>query len=287
MDKIKLKKPRNVVLVGDFSLHNNHFGCHLVSQTFREQFARVGLNLSARLPLELHSISNYDKALRQADLVVVNGEGAIHNGRYQEIINLADKYPCVLVNCVYENNPINHNLDKFKLITARESLSAQALESHNVKAEVIPDVIFASSYLRSFKAKTNLAIKESGFTDCAKKSVFKLGPLNIKYRLGFSPKSHSLNDYLNFLFSHKKIAIGRFHSVICCSIFEIPFSSWESNTWKIRGLMRDMGVSDLHFSTRSEALKNIPETVSSKVTSFSDSAKIRVEALFDTIADLA
>ena len=286
MDNTKIKKAKNVVLVGDFSLHNNHFGCHLVSQTFREQFIRIGLHLSARLPLDLNFIKHSDKALKQADLVVINGEGAIHNGRYQEIINLAEKYPCVLVNCVYENNPFNHNLEKFKLITTRESLSAQALENQNIKAEVVPDVIFASSYLRSFKPRANLAIKQSGFTDCAKKSILKLGPFSIKYRLGFSPKSNNLNDYLNFLSSHKKMAIGRFHSVICYSIFGIPFSTWESNTWKIRGLMKDIGISGLHFDTRKEALKNIPDSISNKVTSFSDSAKIRVECLFDSIANL-
>ncbi len=286
MDNTEKIKDKNVVLVGDFSIDNNHFGCHLVSQTFREQFVRVGLNLLARLPLDLNSIRHSYEALNRADLVVINGEGAIHNGRYQEILNLAEKYPCVLVNCVYENNPINHNLEKFKLITTRESLSAQALESQNIKAKVVPDVIFASSYLRSFKPRANLIIKQSGYTDCAKKSVLKLGPVSIKYRLGFSPKSNKLNDYLNFLSSHKKIAVGRFHSAICCSIFGIPFSTWESNTWKIRGLMKDIGISDLHFDTRNEALRNIPNSLSNKVTSFSDSAKLRVESFFDSIANL-
>jgi hypothetical protein len=278
---------KNVVLVGDFSLHNNHFGCHLVSQTFREQFARVGINLIARLPIDFNSIENHKQILEAADLVVINGEGAIHHGRYQKVIDLAANYPCVLVNSVYENNPYNKNLQKFKLITTRESLSAKALKNHHVEAKVVPDVIFASSYLRSFKPKRNLILKETGFTDSAKKSVLRLGPLKIRYRIGYSPKSNSLNDYLNFLYSHKKMAIGRFHSLICCSIFEIPFSSWESNTWKIKGLMHDMGISNLHFSTRKEALNSIPDKFPDSARGFCNLAKFKVESLFDEIMSLS
>jgi hypothetical protein len=278
---------KRVVLVGDFSLHNNHFGCHLVSQTFREQFSRVGINLIASLPIDYKSINRYDKILKQADLVVINGEGAIHHGRYQEVIDLAAQYPCVLVNCVYEDNPYNKNLHKFKLITTRESLSAKAINYHNVEAKVVPDVIFASSYLRSFKPRKNLIFKESGFTDSAKKSEFRLGPLKIKYRIGYSPKSNSLNNYLNFLYSHRKIAIGRFHSLICCSLFEIPFSTWESNTWKTKGIMQDMGISHLHFDTRSEALINIPNEFPDTVRDFSRLAKFKVESLFDEILEVS
>ena len=277
---------KKVILIGDFSIHNNHFGCKLVSQTFREQFQRVGLELIARLPINFNPIQYYDKLLKSADLIIINGEGAIHNGRYQEIINLGSKYPCILVNCVYENNPKNDSLQHFKLITTRESLSANELISQNINAKVVPDVIYASAYLRSFIPRSNLKTKETGYTDSAKKSVIRIGPMTLKYRKGFSPKSNSLDNYLNFLCEHKKIAVGRFHSLICCSIFEIPFSTWESNTWKIRGLMNDIGLSELHFQSRKEAINNIPKEFSSKIKNFTTLAKSRVESLFDDIANM-
>tara|TARA_B100001769_G_scaffold267658_1_gene255258 strand:- start:797 stop:1657 length:861 start_codon:yes stop_codon:yes gene_type:complete len=283
-DREGLKK---VVLVGDFSLESQHFGCHLTSQTFREQFLRVGLDLIASLPINLDSISSYKMILGEADLVVINGEGAIHNGRYKEIINLSSEYPCVLVNCVYQNNPLNENLKRFKLVSSRESLSAEALALNGINVSVTPDVVFASTYLRSFKPQNSIKNKKTGFTDCAKKSEFRFGPFCLKYRLGYSPKAHSLYSYLNFLYSHEKIAVGRLHAAVCCSVMGIPFSTWESNTWKMKGLMLDMGIPELHYSNRRDALDNIPKEIPGTIIDYAITAKKKVESLFDKMALLA
>jgi hypothetical protein len=131
------------------------------------------------------------------------------------------------------------------------------------------------------------ASKDFGFTDCAEKVVKRLGSIRFRYRPGFSPKTKVVGDYLNFLASHKRMAIGRFHAVICCSVMGIPFSSWDSNTWKTEGLMYDMGVSQLHFGSREEALKNVPEAFPEKITQFRSDARRRVELMFDRFAEIA
>lgn len=279
------KRPK-VAFIGDVSLRTSHFGCQLVGQTFREQFARVGLELAHTLPARLERVGDWRDRLSEVDLVVINGEGSIHHGRFQDLIDLAGDYPCALVNCVYQENPENPNLKKFKWISARESMSAAAIREQGVNVEVVPDVLFASSFLRSFVPVTQAA-KDFGFTDCAKKVVRRLGPIRFRYRPGFSPKTKVVGDYLNFLASHKRMAIGRFHAAICCSVMGIPFSTWDSNTWKTEGLMYDMGVPQLHFGSRDEALKNAPEAFSEEIVHFRSDARRRIELMFDQLAEIA
>lgn len=275
-----------VVFIGDTSLRTPHFGCQLVGQTFREQFARAGVELLASLPTNLESAPGWRRCLDEADLVVINGEGSIHHGRFQNLIDLAGDYPCALVNCVYQDNPANPNLQKFKWISARESMSATALQEHCAKVELVPDVLFASSFLRSFVPLAS-GLKDFGYTDCAEKLVKRLGPIRLCYRPGFSPKTKVVGDYLNFLASHKRMAIGRFHAVICCSVMGIPFSSWDSNTWKTEGLMSDMGVPQLHFASRDEALANAPETFPEEIDRFKIEARQQIESMFDQLAEIA
>lgn len=279
-------KGTRIVFVGDTSLRAPHFGCQLVGQTFREQFARVGLDLIASLPTNIVTVPEWHRHLDKADLVVINGEGSIHHGRFQNLIDLAGDYPCALVNCVYQENPANPNLQKFKWVSARESMSAAVLRELGANAEVVPDVLFASSFLRSFIPLAP-ASKSFGFTDCAEKVVRRLGPIRFRYRPGVSPKTKVVGDYLNFLASHKRMAIGRFHAVICCSVMGIPFSSWDSNTWKTEGLMSDMGVPQLHFGSRDEALANAPSTFPEAIVQFRFEAHQRIEAMFDQLAEIA
>ncbi len=275
-----------VVFVGDTSLRTPHFGCQLVGQTFREQFARVGLDLVASLPTNIDSIPEWPGYLEKADLVVINGEGSIHHGRFQNLIDLASNYHCALVNCVYQANPANSNLQEFKYISARESRSRDAFREHGVSVDVVPDVLFASSFLRSFVPLAP-ASRKLGYTDCAEKVVKHLGPIRIRYRPGFSPKTKVVGDYLNFLSSHKRMALGRFHAVVCCSVMGIPFSSWDSNTWKTAGLMSDMDVSHLHYQSREEAMENVPVDFPDQIVQFRLNARRKVEEMFDRLAQIA
>jgi len=224
--------------------------------------------------------------LKNVDLVVINGEGSIHHGRFQELINLASEYPCALINCVYQDNPPNDNLKYFKYISVRESYSAQELQRVGIMAEVIPDVLFASLFLRSFIPKSQPS-KKSGITDNAKKEVFKIGSFQFKYRPGFSPKTSTVADYLDFLCSHKKMAIGRFHAAICCCVLGIPFSTWDSNTWKTEGLMEDMGVSRLHFKERHSAITNMPDSLPEEIKIFTKKSITTIENMFDALRLLA
>ncbi|MEW4531276.1 MAG: hypothetical protein ACF8PG_13510 [Maioricimonas sp. JB045] len=275
----------NVVLVGDRSLDMSHFGCQLVGATFREQFARTGLNLTACLPISPKRFEAATPLLDQADLVVINGEGSTHNGRLQDVFRMATKWPSVLVNCVYQNNPPSDELKHFRLITARESRSAEAIREHGADCTVVPDVIFASSLLHSYVRPE--PVRDLGVTDSARKVEYGFGPFRVRLRPGLRPKTSTVAEYLNKLCEHRRLCIGRFHAVVVASILGIPFSSWESNTWKISGLMHDMGLSELHFDNRDEALRNVPHEFDPRAGQFATSARAAVHRLFDEIATIA
>lgn len=275
-----------VVLIGDTSLTSKHFGCQFVCQTFREQFSRVGLNLIASLPYNFHSTQNSQSYLESADLIVINGEGSLHGNRFEEVIELASKFPTALVNTVYQNNRPYKGLSDLLYISARESLSANEIISHGSNCHVVPDLLFASSLLNSF-IPANKPFKNMGTTDNARKITKRIGPFTFRYRRGKSPKQAIATDYLNHLCEHHSLTIGRFHAAISASVLGIPFSTWDSNTWKLQGLMSDMGVPHLHFASLEEAVQATPTKVDPKITLFAADAKLKIENMFDTLALIA
>lgn len=275
---------KKVFLVNDTYLDNRHFGCEMVSGTFREQFARSGLEMTGI------ATKNFDPAkhaatMGAADLVVINGEGSIHHNRSRNLLELAARYPSVLVNAVFEHNPETaHLLKDFLLISCRESLSTQYIRSLGFESETCPDVIFASAFIRAYSPDPPR--HALGLTDSVRWRKSRLGPIKLKRKYGF-PAECGIVDYLKTFTSYRSLCIGRFHGVVLASMLGIPFSSWESNTWKTRGLMTDMGAPHLHFDTQQEAIPQVPHELPESIRQFAAAAPARIEALFDRIATLA
>lgn len=275
---------KKIFLLNDTYLQNRHFGCELVSATFREQFARVGLEMIGSAPKDF-SLDKYAEKLRSADLVVVNAEGSIHHNRNSQLLQIASKYPSVMVNGVFEENDrIVHLLKHFLFISCRESLSADYVRSFGFNAAVNPDVIFSSMALRSY-AKDQ-PTRGLGLTDSVRSKKTRIGPFTRKREYGFGAEC-SYVDYLEELTSYRRLCIGRFHGVIAASVLGIPFSSWDSNTWKIRGLMKDMNVEHLHFESQEEAVRHVPDIMPASVQAFARQAVSRIDEMFDHIAEIA
>lgn len=273
-----------VALINDTGLFESHFGCQLVSQTYREQFARLGLDLALSLPRDF-DLNQVSAELDKMDLLVVNGEGSIHHGRCHHLIALASRFPAVLVNCVYQQNPPDWDLGGFLYVSARESLSAAEIERQGCACDVVPDIMYASMFLHSFHKPEPK--RQIGITDNVRKEKWKVGPFCLKKKKGFPPNRSMAADYLRELCFYERLCIGRFHAVVAASVLEIPFSSWDSNTWKTKGLMGDMGVSRLHFSTCNEARKHVPVRFDPQIKDFASEARRRVIEMFDTIGMIA
>ncbi|GLQ32501.1 polysaccharide pyruvyl transferase family protein [Litoribrevibacter albus] len=274
-----------VAFINDTSLFSNHFGCQLVGQVYREQFKRTGLDLVISLPKNFN-IEDYKSQLDSVDLVVVNGEGSIHHGRNPHLLEIAKKYPSVLLNCVYQENPRNDALKEFLHISARESYSAEEIQLQGVNCHVVPDVIFASSFVRSFP-KPN-PIKDLGITDNVRKEYqYKFGPFKKRVKGDFSAHNHSPAEYIYQLTQYSRICAGRFHAAVISALLEIPFATWDSNTWKTEAMLKDMGVPEYHFNSRESAVKNTPKEFDPQIKEFTNVAKIQIEENFNKVAELA
>ncbi|MCK0713471.1 polysaccharide pyruvyl transferase family protein [Chromohalobacter sarecensis] len=273
-----------VALINDTSLFEDHFGCLLVGQTFREQFARTGLDLKYAFPRD-YELDTIAPLLEKVDLVVVNGEGSIHHGKRNHLLDVARRFPSVLVNAVYQENPRNEALDRFLYRSARESQSADEVRQLGLQCDVTPDVIFAAMQLRSFVKPD--PIEDLGVTDSVLKKRRTIGPIQLKKQAyGFRPNT-SVANYLHTLSSYQRLCIGRFHAVVAASVLGIPFSCWESNTWKISGLMQDMGAPEYCYTNFSQAFDNVPALFDDRIQVFADGAVGRIESMFDNIATIA
>ena len=123
-----------------------HHGCTLVDRQLDSLACEAGLDIAAKLPLH----SNWQRlAPADFDLVLVNGEGALHHDskaakRIAEVPEWARERgkPAVLINTVYEANgpEIAAGVTRYDGVFARDELSRQALAEAGIAATVVPDL---------------------------------------------------------------------------------------------------------------------------------------------------
>lgn len=257
-----------VVILND--TRGNHFGCELVMQAYHEQLGRVGVEVLKTFPLRTFIFD----IPKETDLVIVNGEGSLHKGRYPCLVDIADEYPSVLLNTVWQNNPKYSSLYNFKYIAVRESSSYNALPPNLSNVEIVPDLSFSSTYLRNLRKLP--PYKDLGFTDnvIGKNYDDEISALR------------PVNEFLSKICEYKRLCIGRFHGVVAASILQIPFSTWPSNTHKIEAMLTDMQVPHLHFETRDEALKNVPLVFDDKISSYVRKAQCKIDRMFENLHNL-
>lgn len=254
----------NDTAAGFATTGGNHFGCELVMETLYDQLAKHGHEVVQKVPS-----NKRDRVSTEVDLVIVNGEGSLHSGRRRELVDVAMSRPAILINTVWQRNQPT-NLQHFKHITVRESLSAKEM---GCNPEVIPDLLFANERL----------INHGLFTQCNQDydigetdSVFAQG----KYGMCAIA---SAKDYIIRLQDHKRVVCGRFHGVAACAVLGIPFSAYKSNTHKIEGMMADMGILEHFHNSRENALAACPTEFNPKIKAYADDAKIKIDNLFNNL----
>ena len=103
---------------------------------------------------------------------------------------------------------------------------------------------------------------------------------------------NNIKQYLRKLVSSKIHISGRFHSICLSLISFTPFLAQSSNTFKIQGLLNDIGLRDRFIEDHQISLKLIEKnsffekSEKDKITEYSFNAKIKIDNLFNKIANL-
>jgi polysaccharide pyruvyl transferase WcaK-like protein len=136
-------------LLNDTSSFNHH-GCDLVVRQIRQYCKRYGLNLWHTVKLDDDwRAEQHRQHLAQSDVVIVNGEGTLHDDK-KAAIGLAQSaafcrergIPCFLINSVYQGNgsEMADLVRQFNRVFVRESRSQTELRAHGIESEVVPDM---------------------------------------------------------------------------------------------------------------------------------------------------
>ena len=165
------------------------------------------------------------------------------------------------------------------MIGDRESWSERhLLECGATSVEVVPDLMFDSTILREFMPHEPQL--DLGLTD------------NVTNReAGHQPFVERASDYLHWLSQYRRMVCGRYHAAVACIVLGIPFTCWPSNTWKIEGMLDDMGLPELLFQTQEEAIANCPTSFDAqskmKISNYVTSARTKINHLFDQLVGAA
>lgn len=151
---------KSVVLLNDTSFENHH-GCNIVIKNIKRNLEKRDIKLLATNPIgkDWKKNTNFLNKLKQADGVIINAEGTLHdNSSYGysllEIVNYTNK-PCFLINMTYQNNSkkFSELVSKFTKVYVRETFSKNELAKYSIDSMVVPDMTF-------YKLENNIKIKQ-------------------------------------------------------------------------------------------------------------------------------
>jgi len=143
---------KKIVVLGDMrDIH--HHGCEAVMAQVQRGLTRVGLPPQLILPgLDWKAAGS---ACREADLVVINGEGALHHSRpsVSGVLELAeqrrkDGRPTALINSSWFHNDedLTKRLGAFDLVALRESQSHVTVAAAGVNCRMVPDLAISEAF---------------------------------------------------------------------------------------------------------------------------------------------
>lgn len=137
---------------------SRHYGCVLVMKNMKKLLANQGMRIVWSWPVG-SDWRNYKEKLPKVgeiDLIIVNGEGTIHNSGKRPIVDslvevgaLAKNtynLPCFLINAtLHKNEKVFYEKmqSNFDAIYVRDKASQDELASFNIKSKVVPDLTLA------------------------------------------------------------------------------------------------------------------------------------------------
>lgn len=302
----------------------NHIGCKLVVRNTYAQCLSQGLSITTTIPYAqaLQAPQLIINHLKNHDLVLLNGEGTLHDDKPKALALLeATKtaklagLKTYLYNALWENNhKANDYLKYFDAIFCRDSRSQKAV-APIANASLVPDMVFATPIPKiekpshcanvlvtdSVKKKTAYALAKyaikhryhfeamgEGFERCLKSHPFMAALLKRKCQYSRG-KISSPDTFLQTVQQAQAVITGRFHTACLSILCGTPVACVSSKTQKIESLYHDFGIPSALISPDELS----PETIQqqwqaqqdrqSHIQSHITQAKSEIEAMFTTI----
>jgi polysaccharide pyruvyl transferase WcaK-like protein len=219
-------------------------------------------------------------ALRKAQVIVINGEGTLHDGAPQgakllEVVEAAQGVPVALVNALWERNPPEWTarLAGMALVAARDSRSAAAMTSAIGRpVRWLPDLSLSAPAELAAHPRDGLIVGDSVRADSRRLlaraaqdlgatylptktlsgTLWQVGVLRTLLWRGYNgvwrgsvPRfemAANEAEYLVHIASAEGHVTGRFHAVCLSMLTETPFFALASRTSKIETLLADAGL---------------------------------------------
>lgn len=172
---------KKIVLVANDTRNENHHGCSRVMNAIDKNIMIREIDTVNYISLRVfwEKDENIKKNILNSDLVLINGEGTLHDDSLYvnslcSLVNFCFHYniPIFIVNATISNLSLE-NLNKIKksnMIYVRDSSSCKYLADHNIASKIVPDLTFWM--YRSFDIFSNEK-KVFGYTDSVVKQKTK------------------------------------------------------------------------------------------------------------------
>ena len=280
---------KKALLINDTS-SEHHIGSKIVIQQIKKLCEQRDIKIVAfyKRSTVLNESQKMKEVFKNIDLVIVNGEGSLHNSpQWFSVLlqTLPENKPCFLINSLWEKMYVNDIglLNKFKIISLRESFSYQEMKKNNTKHKnirIVPDLIF----------NTNSDAVSIGYGDSVLQGLrTELSKKHNYFPLHTEATEPDINAYVNWLKSLKSFYVtGRFHGVCLSIIAEVPFLTFPSNSHKIEGILSDIECQELLIHTHEEICEeriwHDVKNYSEHFKRYKSHAKEKIKMLFDDIA---
>ncbi len=289
---------RTAVILNDTSTRYHH-GCARVMRLLVEGLERHGLTVAARSPArhDWAKDAKFLHALREADVIVINGEGTLHHGRPagEALLAVTDHEargatPVALVNALWQDNPESWSaaLSRIDLIAARDSVSAEAMaDASGRNVRWLPDLSLSAPTPGFEGQREGIIIGDSVKpgprrvlgaaasklpdavlvpTKTLTGSIWHMAAARaVLARAWYGalrvPRLEMPSDeasYLDRIARARLHLTGRFHAVCLSMLTETPFLALASNASKIERLLTDAGLGTDRLAT-AEGLDPPPE----------------------------
>lgn len=303
-------------LLSDTSV-SGHPGCVTVMAVIRRQLESRGIRIGGTWPVALDWKYGLDylPSLRNASVVVVNGEGTIHHTRDRwaarqlaqsaRRLKLKADRKVYLINATIESiEPEDtESLRFFDHIFVRESSSLKLLGELGITSvSLVPDLSLTSGYQSPQRGQTEYVtdsvlpsvttlLREHGSS--TGKTYLPMQPSRplsyLRWAVNRTALQSGATQYYETIAAARSLITGRFHAALFCLHAETPFLAVASNTSKIQSALKD-AIGSTGRIISPEALKpralEVPPFSGDELgnlRSYLSNARERAAAMFDQI----